>query len=51
MNETKQGKILKNKDVALAELREISANSNGLNRNQALVKANDLPKAAMVSNE
>ncbi len=48
MSENKQGTILKNKDAALAELEDISTSS--LNGNQALVKVNDLPKAALVKN-
>ncbi len=58
MSENKQGKILKNKEAALAELREISATqkvakANGLNTNGngALVKTNQTKPIKKVTNE
>ncbi len=54
MSENQQGTILRNKDAALAELREISANTevlNGNNGNQALVKSGETPFAKSVTNE
>lgn len=54
MSENKQGTVLRNKDAALAELREISANTevlNGNNGSQALLKSGETPFVKSVANE
>ncbi|MGI8669350.1 MAG: hypothetical protein ACR2J3_05800, partial [Aridibacter sp.] len=58
MSENKQGTVLKNKDAALSELREISADAklldgNGFNDdvNMSLVKVDETPFAEKVTNE
>ena len=54
MSENKQGTILKNKDEALAELREITENTKALNSNnsnQSLVKKGETPFVQSVTND
>ncbi len=53
MSENKQGTVLKNKEAALAELREVSENAKVLNSNNntALVKAGETPFAKRVRDE
>lgn len=54
MSENRQGAILKNKEAALAELRELSANTESLSGNGAdkyLVKPDETPFAKRVTNE
>ncbi|MDQ3635010.1 MAG: AarF/ABC1/UbiB kinase family protein [Acidobacteriota bacterium] len=54
MSENKQGTILKNKEAAMAELREITENTKALNDNngnRALVKQGETPFVKSVTNE
>ena len=54
MSENKQGTVLKNKEAALAELQEMSANTLALEGNgnkTSLVKGGETPFAKKVTNE